>query len=106
MSYNLIFLPFVEDEITDTAIWYENKQRGLGGDFIDELKYCYTLLIDNPEIAQESYKTIRRLVLKKFPYYILYAIENQNIVIIGVVHVRRNPKKIYQRYLKPNLNLI
>jgi len=44
MSYQLILLEEVRDEISSAYAWYEDKKAGLGDEFLDELERAFTLL--------------------------------------------------------------
>ncbi len=34
MKCSLLFLPEVEDDVVNGYVWYEQKTRGLGGEFL------------------------------------------------------------------------
>ena len=44
-----------------------------------------------PEIHQCIYKDVRRAVVRRFPYLILYRIKPSRVRVIAVFHSRRNP---------------
>ncbi len=48
-------------------------------------------MADNPEIFQVIYKDIRRAVVQRFPFVIYYQIEEEIIVVLGIIHASRNP---------------
>ncbi|MBL1212682.1 MAG: hypothetical protein HND52_04870 [Ignavibacteriae bacterium] len=43
------------------------------------------------------YKNIRRALIRKFPFGIHYIIENEQVIVIAVFHVSRNPMDISSR---------
>jgi toxin ParE1/3/4 len=47
----------------------------------------------NPDLHPVVHKKIRRALIRRFPYGILYFIEKDKIVLVGVFHGRRNPKQ-------------
>jgi len=49
------------------------------------------IMADNPEIFQVIYKDIRRAVVQRFPFVIYYQIEEEIIVVLGIIHASRNP---------------
>ena len=73
MSYTLHFRPEVEKDLITGYLWYEEKRRGLGEEF---LRIFYSQLRDissNPLIFRIVRKEIRRSILKKFPYAVYFS---------------------------------
>lgn len=50
-------------------------------------------LILNPYLFQRRYKHYREAVLKKFPYYVVYEIIGNTVIVQSFFHSSRNPKK-------------
>ena len=48
MSLPLDFHPAVRHEVDDAHDWYEQRQPGLGGAFLDELQHVLTEITANP----------------------------------------------------------
>ncbi|MCB1949933.1 MAG: hypothetical protein KDF62_13215, partial [Nitrosomonas sp.] len=46
---------------------------------------------ETPQQYRKIYKNIRRALCKRFPYAVYLIKANQDIVVIGVLHHRRNP---------------
>ena len=44
-----------------------------------------------PEASQEIRPGIRKYVLRKFRYALIYALENDGLVILAVAHASRRP---------------
>ncbi|MBD0277396.1 MAG: type II toxin-antitoxin system RelE/ParE family toxin [Flavisolibacter sp.] len=57
------------------------------------------LLRSQPDRYKKSYKQFHEVVLKKFPYSILYLIneKEKQVVISSIYHHRRNPEKKYRK---------
>jgi plasmid stabilization system protein ParE len=49
MTYQLRLRPQVESDIEETALWYEERQAGLGGAFIWEVRQAINTLKSNPQ---------------------------------------------------------
>ena len=71
--------------------WYESQQPGLGGDFILALDATFRLIQDNPELFPTIYKLNRRAFMRRFPFGIFYLVEQKRVVVLAVMHVRRDP---------------
>lgn len=63
----------------------------LGQQFISELEQNKDLLRDWPELGAQIDDTFRRLVFRRFPYSLIYALEPGAIWVVAVAHDRRMP---------------
>jgi plasmid stabilization system protein ParE len=97
--YLLKFHPDVEKELQEIFTWYEEKQNGLGNDFLQSFYSSTDSILENPFQYPKKYKNFHRYLLHKFPYAIYFIIEDDLIIIMGVFHHARDPKKI-----KPTLS--
>ncbi|RMD95433.1 MAG: type II toxin-antitoxin system RelE/ParE family toxin [Calditrichaeota bacterium] len=94
MTYNLIFLPEVEHDAFAAYLWYEEKSRGLGEDFLRIFYACATEIQRNPLSYPEVYNKFRRRLLRRFPYAIYYIVKEKNLIVVGLFHCARNPHTI------------
>jgi hypothetical protein len=92
MKYNLIIKEEARNEIQDAFIWYNEQRHNLGNDFIITLEYYFSVIILNPFIYAEKYKNMRAAVMHKFPFLIVFEIEEKNIIVYSVFHTSRKPK--------------
>src|SRR6267154_550008 len=96
-EYVLEFTAATREDIREIVWWYRNEQEGLEERFLLSLKASTDSLLKNPQIYQINFQSIRSLLLKRFPYRLYYFIENSSIVVLGVIHTKRNPKLIRKR---------
>lgn len=87
------FHPDARSELLDAAIYYESQADGLGGQFIDEVQRVAYVLAESsglgaPVAGQAS---LRRWPLQRFPYYVIYRIDEGAVLILAVAHERRRP---------------
>lgn len=66
MSRALIVTKEAEADILDGYLSYEEKQRGLGLRFVDEIEFTLDRIIPNPFLYQEVEPDIRRAVAHTF----------------------------------------
>jgi plasmid stabilization system protein ParE len=78
-------------DIEATFHWYENEQPGLGRDFLDELRATYDRIVKGPLKYQELRSSIRRALVRRFPYAVYFAVEDDVIVVLAVLHASRDP---------------
>jgi len=81
-----------KNDLQDVAVWYENQQKGLGFDFLDEFENSINIIENNPKLYPVIYKKVRRALMNRFPYAILYLIQTSGTVVFAVFHTSRNPK--------------
>ena len=92
MSNRLIIRKRAEIQIKETYNWYENKQENLGNDFLLSVEDSLLKIERDPEAFQLKYKSIRAIYTKHFPYGVFYFINKNDIIVIAVFHLSRNPK--------------
>jgi toxin ParE1/3/4 len=91
MTFPIRLLPEAKAEFDSAADWYEQKQKGLGIDFILRVGEVFKRIAGNPGMHPVVYKDVRRALLKKFPYVVLYREDQGEIIVIAVFHTSRNP---------------
>jgi plasmid stabilization system protein ParE len=68
----VVFHPLAEQELLDTASYYEEQSQGLGLEYLAEVESAINLLVRYPATGMVVQGSIRRLILPKFPYTLLY----------------------------------
>ena len=81
-----------QSELNDAFLWYEGQAIGLGYEFLDEFDQSIRFIVSFPELFEQVEKGVRRCILNRFPYGIIYGVDGEEIVIIAVVHLRRAPR--------------
>jgi hypothetical protein len=89
MNYN--FHPEAEREFNKAINYYEECNPNLGYDFSIEVYKTIQYIILFPEAWPKVKKNIRRCLVNRFPYGILYSIENEIIYILAVMNLHRKP---------------
>jgi toxin ParE1/3/4 len=93
MTYQITITESAEQDIKDAFLWYEDQKNELGLSFTKNIDKAILKIQKNPLTIQIRYNEIRVSFLKKFPYGIHFTIINDEIVIIGVYHTSKSPKK-------------
>ena len=89
---NIRFLSLTEQEIDEAVAWFDEQVEGKGTDFLDALDRVIRLVKAYPFASPEIEPDIRRCLFARFPYSLIYGIEEQTIVVIAVAHHRRTPR--------------
>lgn len=85
------FLESAQAELDDAFNWYETQQLKLGTQFLTELDAAIRRISSYPQSYALLSHDVRRCLIKRFPYAILYGINTNTIVIIAVAHLHRKP---------------
>jgi len=88
------------DEVEQAARYYESEVVGLGKVFLEKLQDGVSEVKQFPSASRIISGDFRRHLLSRFPYGIIYRIEEDSIFVAGVMHLRRKPdywKKIGQQ---------
>ena len=89
MSFS--FHPDAEAELVEAIQYYENIEPGLGQDFTIEAYSAIQRAIAHPRAWAAFEDDIRRSLLNRFPYGILYSEDDDGILIVAVMHLHREP---------------
>jgi len=85
------FHPEADAEFREAIEYYETCQGGLGEDFYFEIHSTIDRILSLPEAWPVLEGDIRRCLVHRFPYGVLYCIEAEAIFILAVMHLRRDP---------------
>ena len=91
MTRALSFKREAEADIHEAFEWYEARSEGLGAEFLRAVDYALASIQRNPLGYQIIYRSMRRAVVHRFPYIVLYIVREQDIAILACVDSRRDP---------------
>jgi plasmid stabilization system protein ParE len=85
------FHQLAEYELNETAQYYDREEPGLGIAFLEEVDRCLQVIQEAPEAGAILRGAVRRRLLRRFPYALLYKIKPSGIRILAVMNLRRRP---------------
>jgi plasmid stabilization system protein ParE len=90
--YKITYTDEAKADVRQTMAWYEAVRPGLGEEFSTERKEQTKILTKHPKIYQIAYKNRRILNLNRFPYKVIYIIndEKNEIQIIAIMHDKQH----------------
>ena len=71
--------------------WYEDARPGLGAEFEAEVEDAISTVEDNPWFYAEIASGVRRCLVSRFPYALMYCVESDRVIILAVMHASRRP---------------
>jgi plasmid stabilization system protein ParE len=93
MKYSLEIKEEAVLDIKEAYLYYEEQKVGLGNRFLETLESYLERVQKYPEHYQIKRKPSREAFIKKFPYIIIYEIEEDKIIVYAVFNTWRNPAK-------------
>jgi hypothetical protein len=98
MSFVIKRLRVAEDDAVEAAIWYDERQHGLGEDFLVEVDAAVRTLARDALLYRIRFVDVRRAPVRRFKYYgIYYIVRGHEVWVIAVHHGRRHPRWLEER---------
>lgn len=85
------FHPDAEAELAEAADYYEARRPGLGKIFAGEVTRTISLIRDYPDSGAPMAASRRRMLVRRFPYTIVYRQDGDSVLIVAVAHQSRRP---------------
>ena len=88
---NFHFHPEADEEFIEAVAYYEGGEPGLGLDFSREVHASILNALSYPMMWPEIDEEVRRCLVHRFPYAVLYSKEPDGIFILAIMHLHRDP---------------
>ena len=85
------FHPAAEDELLAAARYYESQAQNLGLEFISAVEATRDHICQFPDSGRPFGQHLRRFLVRRFPYTVIYRAEPARVLILAVAHARRKP---------------
>lgn len=83
--------PDARDEIRSSYEWYLERNVEKADEFLDRVLTLIDLALDYPEIGSPYLYRTRRLLLRSFPFIIVYQELRETLFIVALSHTSRRP---------------
>ena len=94
MKYHLNIHPEVENDTLLAYNWYESKSSGLGDEFLRVFYSRLSEIEHQPLLYQKVEGESRRCLLRRFPYSVYYLVKEDQVIVLGLFHSARDPRKV------------
>ena len=91
MARALEFVAQALEEAEAAARWYAERSEAAAGGFTDELDVATAAILERPEAWPMFDHGTRRYLLRRYPFSVVYRIEQHRILIVAVAHGHRRP---------------
>jgi plasmid stabilization system protein ParE len=91
MARRIVVQPQSDLDIQAAAVWYEDQQSGLGTRFLDELDLVFQRIAESPLQFPRLEGDVHRALLRRFPYGVYFLAESEEVKVLAVLHLHRQP---------------
>ena len=88
---HLVFHPEAQKEPQDAVDWYDSRAVGLGFEFARAVDVAIERIRRAPLTFSAVEGGFRHLMIRKFPYSVIYRATESEIVVVSCFHHRRRP---------------
>ena len=87
----LSYRPAAKVDIQEAREWYRRQSLALEERFAGAVADTIQSILEHPRAYQLVEPDVRRAGLNVFPYLVYYAVENDALVVLAVLHGKRHP---------------
>lgn len=87
----VIFTEIARKELEDGVRYYELEYSGLGYSFKEEVRKAVLRIARYPQAWSIEQGDTRKCLLHKFPYKLMYSVDENHVVVVAVAHQHRKP---------------
>ena len=101
----LRILAEAEAELWQSALWYDDRESGVGAIFLLAYEAALDVIRERSEILPvvegiDSARDIRRRKLLRFPFYVIVERAGHELVVLAVAHSSRRPTYWFSRTVR------
>lgn len=89
---HLVVRDAAEGDIAEGARWYEQRSAGLGSEFLRAVDVALSEIARMPARYPIVRGTVRRALIRRFPYAVFFVAQPDLISVLACLHVRRHPQ--------------
>jgi plasmid stabilization system protein ParE len=93
MTWRLVVRQRARLDLAEARDWYDERSPGRGEDFLRTLDEALRRIQENPLQYQLVRGALRRVLLRPYPYNVVYTVENNSeVIVLRCLHARRDPR--------------
>lgn len=92
MNLPLIVNPEAEVDLDEAKAWYDAQRLGLGDELLNCVSEVFDRLRRTPRLYGKVFQELRLALVRRFPYAVIYRIDDDQITVVAVYHTRRDPR--------------
>jgi plasmid stabilization system protein ParE len=83
--------PAAQSELDAAIAWYESERPGLGAELLEEFLRTLAHIRERPQSSAKIGEHVRRGLLHRFPYGVIFEIVDDQIHVVAVASHHRTP---------------
>jgi plasmid stabilization system protein ParE len=92
--------PEAEAEVVANERWYGQRSPAAAEAFLAEVDDAIARIGEAPETWPRYRRDTRRFILRRFPFSVVYRIEDDGVYVVAVAHAKQRPE-YWRRRNKP-----
>lgn len=97
MTYNLRIRIEAEQDLSEAYHYYQDCRAGLGDEFLLCIEATLATITRQPSLYAFVHRNVHRALIHRFPFGVFYFVEDDHIIVVAVMHVRRSPQFWHKR---------
>ncbi len=93
MTRRVLWLQDAENDLAESARWYDQQRVGLGAEFLDAVQHVVTRVASGPVYGLLVGTRTRRVRVPGFPYLVLFVSHAEHLEVTAVCHFARHPRR-------------
>ncbi len=86
-----VFHPEAKIELENSIDYYEECKKDLGFEFANEVYLAINRAMQYPNAWQILDGNIRRCLVKRFPFGVIYIVQNNTLIILAIMQLNKKP---------------
>jgi plasmid stabilization system protein ParE len=91
VNYEVVLQSEAIIDIQTAFEWYDQQRAGLGHELIEEVEEALERLSRHPQHYSAPKQKYRKLRIKRFPYLVIFEIEDIKVIVIAVRRISQEP---------------
>ena len=93
MTLPIVWLPEAEAELREARDWYDTIRLELGDRIALAVEEAVEAIAEHPMQFAVVHRGRRRAGVRRFPYGIIFEVQEHRILVIACFHAKRNPRR-------------
>ena len=85
------FHPHAKEELSKAVAYYEKKKSDLGNGLLEAVMAAVGLIEEHLGVGRELDSGVRQVMIRRYPYSLLYSHSGASLMILAVAHNKRRP---------------
>jgi plasmid stabilization system protein ParE len=97
VARRVFLVPEAESDLDDAYWWYEDREPGLGEEFLQCIEEAFAKVARNPLHYPVRFDYSRRILVRRFPYAVYFECDDATVTIQYVFHFAQDPTRLEKR---------